>query len=241
MADKELRVEVPEEDLATVGMLKKLDSMAEREITLGQMDKLRRAIWDRYNTTKQAGLLEIIDSIDEAVSGRASTSAILDGARLANARYKKAELLDLAFQKAADQTAATGSGGNILNKMRQAVVSVINNPKQAKWFTQAEIDAMRTFSQGKTGQNLLRKLGKLSPNGNGLMTALNLGAVAVNPAMLAVSAVASGAKELSDRAAVKSADRLIGMAGGQAAAAAPRVYQAPPKFNALAGILGNQN
>lgn len=230
---------LPEVDAATVGMLKKLETMSTRESTLGQVDKLRRAIWDRYNTTKEGALLEVIDAIDEMVSGRASTSSLLDAARLANARYKKAELLDLAFQKAKDQTAATGSGGNVLNKMRQAVVSIINNPKQAKWFNEAEIEAMRNFSRGTMGENAARLIGKLAPTGNGLMTALNLGAVAANPSMLAVSAMASGTKGLSDRAAQRGAERLIGMMGGQAQVQRP-VYQMPRQFNALAGIAGNQ-
>lgn len=232
---------LPEADTVTTGMLKKLDAMAERDLTLGQLDKFRRATWDRYNTSKEPGLLSIIDAIDDTISARASTSELLDAARLANARFKKAELLDLAFKKASDQTAATGSGGNVLNKMRQAVTSIVNNPKQAKWFSKAEIEAMRGFIEGTPTQNVLRQIGKLSPSGNGLMTALNLGAVSVNPAMLGVSAVASGAKAISDRGTQQGAEKLIGMvAGGMPAATAFQPRTAGRSINALAGPIAQE-
>lgn len=231
---------LPEVDTTTAAMLKRLDLISAKELTIGQIDKFRQSVWTRYNATKEQGLLEIIDSIDEMVAGRTSTSELLDAARLANARFKKAELLDLAFQKAKDQTASTGSGGNVLNKMKQAVTSIINNPKQAKWFSRAEIDTMRGFVEGTTTQNLLRLAGKLSPSGNGLMTALNLGAVSANPSLLAVSALASGAKAVSDNSVERGAQRLIGMVGGGGNALAPAPIRSAGRLNALAGpISGN--
>lgn len=211
---------LPEVDDQTAAVLKRLDALSARELTIGQVDKLRQDVWSRYNKSKELGLLEIIDGIDEMIAARTTTSELMDAARVANSRYKKAELLDLAFQKASDQTAATGSGGNVLNKMRQAVTNIINNPKQAKWFTQSEIDVMRAFVQGSTSENVLRRIGKLAPTGNGLMTALNLmaGASFGAPA-LAVSAVASGAKAVADSATERGAQRLIGMVAGQPARA----------------------
>lgn len=231
---------LPEVDVNTAGLLKKLDILSTKDLTIGQVDKFRQAVWKRYNASKEEGLLEIIDSIDEMVASRTSTSELLDAARLANSRFKKAELLDLAFQKAKDQTASTGSGGNVLNKMKQAVTNIINNPKQAKWFSKAEIDTMRGFIEGTTTENVMRLVGKLSPSGNGLMTALNLGAVSANPAMLGVSALAAGSKAISDNAVERGAQRLIGMVGGGNALARPAPVRTAGRLNALAGpISGN--
>lgn len=230
---------LPEADVATTGLLQKLEKVSARDVTLGQLDKMRQAAWTRYGTTKEPGLLDIIEGIDDLVASRASTSEILDAARLANGRYKKAELLDLAFQKAADQTAATGSGGNILNKYRQAVTSIINNPKQAKWFTTGEIDVMREFVRGTPSQNAMRLIGKLSPSGNGLMTALNLGAAGTFGApALAFSAGASAAKAVADGATERAAQGLIGRVAGQASQAAPSAPTIAPYIagiNALSG------
>lgn len=203
---------LPEADTTTAAILKRLDDISTREISLGQLDKMRQTVWARYNSTKEPGLLEVIDGIDELVQSRASTSELLNAARLANSRYKKAELLDDAFTKATDQTAATGSGGNILNKYRQAVTAIINDPKRAKWFSPEEIEVMRQFVRGTPSQNTLRLIGKLAPSGNGLMTALNLGAVSVGgTAALVGSAAASGAKALADNSQGRAAEGLIDM------------------------------
>ena len=203
---------LPEADKATAAVLNELDNISTQEVTLGQLDKMRQQVWSRYNASKETALLDVIDGIDELVMSRSSTSELLNAARLANSRYKKAELLDLAFQKATDQTAATGSGGNILNKYRQAVTAIINDPKRARWFSDAEIEVMRQFVRGTPSQNTLRLIGKLAPSGNGLMTALNLGAVgSFGTTALVGSAVASGAKAMADSSQGRAAEGLIDM------------------------------
>lgn len=225
-------------DTQTDAVLRLLDKKSISDISLGQLDKLRQDMWSRYNkATNEVGILDAIDAVDELVASRASTNELMDAARLANSQYKKAELLDLAFQKARDQTASTGSGGNILNKYRQAVTSIINNPKQAKWFNGEEVAAMRNFIEGSIPQNTLRRIGKLSPSGNGLMLALNLGATAINPAMIGVAAVGAGAKAISDRAVERGADALISRVSGQLGqqASAPVNYGA---LNRLSGVAG---
>jgi hypothetical protein len=150
----------------------------------------------------------------------------MEKARAAHSRYKKAELLDMQFDKAARQTSATGSGGNILNKMRQAVSNVLNNPRQAKWFSAEEKAAMDKFITGTPSQNVLRLIGKLAPTGNGLMTAINLMAVATNPVAIAGSGVATAAKVASDAMTKSAGMNLIDMVAG-----APRAAQT----NALGG------
>lgn len=214
---------VPEVDTQTRAAFKILSSKASQSLSMGQLDKIRQGLYRRYNADKsQVAILDMIDAIDDTIQSSQAGGELMAAARLANSRFKRAELLDNAFQKAADQTASTGSGGNIVNKYRQAVTSIINNPKQARWFSEPEIAAMRQFVQGSTKENILRLGGKLSPSGNGLMAALNLGAVAADPAFLGVTAAASGAKALADRGAIQGAQNLRNlMATGQLPAQAP--------------------
>lgn len=227
-------------DRQTDAVVTLLEAKAGAPMTIGQLDKLRQNFYKRFSAaSNETGILDAIDAIDDLILSRSSTSGLLDAARMANARYKKAEVLDLAFQKARDQTSATGSGGNILNKYRQAVTAIITNPKRAKWFNAEEVAAMRAFVEGTPSQNTLRLIGKLAPNGNGLMTALNLGAVASNPAMLGVTALSSGAKALSDGAVERGAQALIGKVSGGGAKPAPRPINYPQRLNALAGPLAN--
>lgn len=213
---------VPGVDKQTDAVVSLLEKKASQPLKLGQLDKIRQSFFKRYEAAKnETGILDAIDAIDDMIASRPDTSGLMKAARLANSRYKKAELLDLAFEKAADQTAGVGSGGNILNKYRQAVTNIINNPKQAKWFAPEEIEAMRSFVRGSFGENALRRVGKLSPGGNGLMLALNLGAVAVEPAMLTATAIAAGSKVAADRMATKGAQRLMDVVSGYTPAAQP--------------------
>lgn len=233
---------VPEADIQTKAAFQTLTAQSGKSLTLGQMDKLRQSLWTRYNADKsQVAILGMIDAIDDVIQGSTKGGPLMAAARLANSRFKKAEMIDDAFRKATDQTAATGSGGNILNKYRQAVTAIINDPKRARWFSTDEIDVMRNFVRGSTTQNLLRLGGKLSPSGNGLMAALNLGAVAVNPAMLAVSAGSSAAKALADRGAMQGAARIQDMlaTGVVPQAAQPQRLQPGQLGGLLSGFSAN--
>lgn len=224
-------------DKQTGAVLNLLQSNSNKPVTIGQLDKLRQGLWSRYNAA-QGGeplILDAIDAIDDMILKRTDTSELMSVARLAHSRFKKVELLENAFTKARDQTASTGSGGNILNKYRQAVTSIINNPKQAKWFKPEEIDTMRQFVQGSFTENQMRRIGKLSPSGNGLMMALNLGAVAVNPVMLAGTAAGALAKEGADSMGERGANAIVGMVAGQAPRAAVHV---PGAVGGAAGFAG---
>lgn len=230
---------VEEVDRQTWAAMKMLDKASEKPMTIGQLDKMRQSLWKRYNAApNEVGILEAIDAVDDLIQSRGATSDLMDAARLANSRYKKAELLEIAFKKAERETAASGSGGNILNKYRQAVTKVLNDPKRAKWFSADERQIMEQFVSGTMPENVLRRIGKLSPSGNGLMMALNLGAAAVDPSMLAFTAAGAGAKEIADRSVERGKERLLNAVSGFT----PQTAQtsAPAPVNALAGYAATQ-
>jgi hypothetical protein len=206
---------VPEVDLQVKAALRMLEQNAEKELSIGQLDKLRQGLWTRYNDSGgKPAIREMIEGIDDMIAAIPETNDLMRAARAANSRFKKAELLDEAFKKAEIQTASTGSGGNILNKYRQAVTSILTNPKQSKWFSEPELEHMNSFVRGNFSENLLRRVGKLSPGGNGLMMALNIGAIAADPSMVGVTALGAAAKAVSDRSARTAAQELVDIAGG---------------------------
>lgn len=196
-------------DPQTAAALRLLDRRSGETMTLSRLDKIRQTFWDRYSRSDEPGLLDAIKGIDELIGTRAASSDLMRAARAANSRYAKAQLLDNAFRKARLQTASTGSGGNILNKYRQAVTRIITNPKEARFFSDDEIKLMESFVTGGDVENTLRRAGKLSPGGNGLMTALNVYAASVDPAMLGITAAATAAKEVADRSAMKGSERIL--------------------------------
>jgi hypothetical protein len=231
---------VPDVDKQTAAALTILERNAKGPMTLGQLDKIRQGLWKRLEAApNEVGIHDAIDAIDDLVQSRGATSELMDAARLANAQFKKAELLENAFKKAQDQTSATGSGGNILNKYRQAVVRIVNDPKQARWFNADEIAAMQRVIDGNLTENMLRRVGKISPNGNGLMMMLNLmGGAAFGGPALAVTALGVGAKELADRSATGSVDALTGKVMG---AAKPEPFLVPGALARAAGYSGGRS
>lgn len=209
---------VPDVDDQTRAALSILERNTAAPLSIGKLDKIRQGMWERLERSpKEVGIYEAIDAIDDLIQSRSSTSELMTAARMANSQYKRAELLEDAFKLAQDQTKATGSGGNILNKYKQAVVKIVNNPKKAKWFDGEQLAAMQKIIDGSVSEGILRRVGKVSPSGNGLMMMLNLlGASSMGPGFLAVSAVGAGAKELADRAGTGNVDALMGRVMGAA-------------------------
>lgn len=212
---------VEEVDNASRATLKILERQGDTSIS--KLDRIRRGLWDRYNSNpEQTQILDAIGAIDDLIDSRAGASEAFAAARAANSRYSKAQMLEDAFTKATDQTSATGSGGNILNKYRQAVSNIINNPSKARFFSQEEVDLMRNFVRGDMPENVLRKIGKLSPNGNGLMMALHTyGAVATSGATVPLMAAGAGAKAVADRRVIRGAERLQDVVSGHTPAQVP--------------------
>lgn len=207
---------VEETDNALKATLKILDRRAGQPTSLTQLDSIRKNLWKRYAGAKdQPQILDAIAAIDHVINTRGATSDLMDVARAANARFAKSELLENAFTKAKDQTAATGSGGNILNKYRQAVTSIINDERKAKFFSDGEIEMMRGFVRGSTGENAKRLIGKLSPSGNGLMMALHvIGGVASQGASLPLMAAGALAKNSADASAMRGAGAIQDFVAG---------------------------
>ena len=201
-------------DAQTKAALSVLRNRAGEELSIGQLDKLRQGLNKRYSAApNEVAILDMIDIVDEAIATAPGGGDLMAAARLANSRYKKAELFDRAFQKAAYQAASTGSGGNTVNKFRQAVTRIINDPKQVKFFEPAEIDMMRTFVQGDLPENTLRLIGKMSPSGNGLMMALHtVGGITSSGATLPLMLLGEGASQASTRLATQSAEAIKNMA-----------------------------
>lgn len=205
-----------------------------KDVSLTQLDKVRQGLWARHKAgtdVEKEIIRDLIDTIDDTMFSHTATSEAMQAARLANSRFKKAELLDEVFRKAELQTASTGSGGNILNKYKQAVTRILTNEKNSRWFSPDEIAQMENFVKGDMTDDTLRLIGKLSPSGNGLMTALNIGAVAADPAMAAFTVAGMTSKAVSDRGIMKQKEALESVIrGGQ--------IQAPQQSTVVAPVVG---
>jgi hypothetical protein len=159
------------------------------------------------------------------VTGQTADFAIRT-ARKANTVLRKSERLQDALEAARLRAAASGSGGNVDNAIRQELVRIVKDPKT---FSADEIAQMeRIIMGGGRTQDMLRKLGKLSPSGNGLMAALGVGATMANPANAIIPAVGLAAKTISDRATQAGVQNLTKVVRGGANSAPPLPRPAGP-------------
>lgn len=147
----------------------------------------------------------------DVVSGDAlkATSALNKGRDLWQ-RMRKTEMIDDAVKRATNRAASTGSGGNLDNAIRQNIRAILDNPKKARGFTQQEREMMEKVVKGGSMQNLARWVGKLSPEGNGLMMTLHaIGGYSSGGASLPLAAVGYGAKKAADAATPRNVDSLL--------------------------------
>ena len=172
-----------------------------QEMSLGQIDKLRQGLNKIYKDSGyNRGVAEIRDVVDNKIMtaptvGPRGAGELLKVARADFRRFKKIEAFEEAMDVAKRNIDARGSGGDTINGYKQAVKNILNNPNKRGQFDKDEIEIMEQLVAGNLSENMLRLLGKLSPSGNGLMIALNVGAIALNPAFLTATIAGYGAQK----------------------------------------------
>lgn len=190
-----------------------LDEARSAPQSLGKMDQYRRILKSAAasNEADERRIArELLDVLDDRLSALTPADVVagdaqkgvsaLTKARELWTRFRKAELVDDAVVRAQRRAASTGSGGNVENAIRQNIRAILDKPKTARLFTPEERAAMENVVRGTGGQNLARLIGKLSPQGNGLMAALGIGATAYNPLFAIPAGVGMGAKKIAEGA-----------------------------------------
>ncbi len=221
-------------------MLRDIKAMKGKSPTLTELDQLRQVIRrDVASSNDPAEAFfgrKMIKNLDEFI-GAAGEGQVMAGdaakgsqavktARDLNTRLRKVESVEEAVESARLRAGSTGSGGNVDNATRQNLRRVLDD---GTW-TPDEAAALEEIVLGGKGQNFLRLIGKLSPGGNGLMTALNIGGAAANPLLAVPGVTGIVAKMQADAMTARKVQRLIELiaAGGEKAARAPRAPLAVP-------------
>lgn len=205
---------------------------SDENVTLKGLDVIRKKAARAFDPMNKPsgmmgrGIQERIDDIiaspkpGEVLAGDAEAGArAIKEARALNTQSEKLNKVTAALTKAERQAAKAGSGGNIDNAIRQRIAPILEKAEASNGggFTKDELSAMRDIVEGTPSRNAMRLIGKLSPQGNGLMAALGLGATVANPVMAAAPVAGMVAKTLADRgtrASVGDLERII-RAGGQ--------------------------
>lgn len=182
-------------------------------LSLTELDQLRQEVRRDLLAGSDGGEKHfgqmIINKIDEFIEGANQNDMIagsanqgadlITNARELNKRFRKAELIENALDSAELRTAATGSGGNINNAIRQRLAALIDPKSRTfKSFTADEREAIRSVVDQGRVEGLLRLIGKLSPSGNGLMAAGSIVSTAANPMFAAAPLAGMAAKGAAD-------------------------------------------
>jgi hypothetical protein len=218
--------------------------------SLSELDDLRKFVGENLGSSSsptEARLGNVIKgnidnfiqnaTPDQVTGGTADGAArLISNARDLNTRYMKVQAVNEALDKAGLQAGKSGSGGNIDNATRQRMASLLDSIPNLSDEEQA---AVRGIVMGGQGQNLLRQAGKLSPQGNGLMAAGNLGAAAFGGPLGAIPGVAGLLSKMAadgiTRSKVQGLVQLMANGGSKAggvAGPAPQISQAvTPKLS----------
>jgi hypothetical protein len=136
---------------------------------------------------------EFIDTISpEAAAARANMAA----AFRSNALTGELDRANTGFLDQADaRAAASHSGTNIDNSIRQRAASFLQNPENLSGYSQQEIDSLNNLVQGGAVRNAARRVGNTFGGGGGLgsLLAAGLGATAGGHLGLGIEGTALGA------------------------------------------------
>lgn len=213
-------------------MLDEINDMANRASgtspTLSELDDLRKVIARDVSSSNDPGerrMGQVMREQIDAFIDRAGDSTDILRARDMNTRVRKLESLDGLDDAAADRAGATGAGGNVNNATRQNVIRFQNATGN---LTPAEQAAAQRVIRGTPTGNALRQVGKLSPEGNGLMMGGHLMASgATGGASNAVAGAGFVAKRVSDaitRRNLEELRRIIAMGGEEAGEVQRQLY-----------------
>lgn len=202
--------------------ISEIDRLKDSNVTLKGLDIARRIAGNAFepgNKSNNALTAKVVNAIDDVVDNpRAGeviagngveAAAAIKEARDAFARSRKLELVDTLMQRGKLNAGSAGAGGNIENATRQQLKRILTNPNMTRGFTEAELAALEKAVVGGSMQNLIRLLGKLSPQGNGLMMVMHaLGAGTVPMYSLPLAAAGFAAKKGSE-AMTRNSARLV--------------------------------
>ena len=195
---------------------------------------MRQNIWKRHGKADGAqkqDILTMVNAIDDLIESSVSSSGVMNVARLANARYKKSELLDDAFQNVVRSGEVAG-GGNQVQRYKSAVKQILSNPSKSRWFDSSELEAMNKLVSGDLPEKVLRQIGRLSPEGSSLMSALSITATIINPIAGAVALSGVAGKHLSEAGIKKQATSLEALIRGAQ-------IKAPEQAKVIAPLIGS--
>lgn len=228
----------------TAAMLDRISDLSNQATghtpTLTQLDQLRQQIGRDVASSADAGERRmgtiLRNQIDEFIAASGEGSEEIRRARDMNTRVQKLETLDGLDAAAQERAATSGTGSNIDNATRQNVRRFKDKTKN---LTPAERAAADRVIRGSPGQNALRAVGRLSPEGG---TVSAVGSLITGP-LSGGTLPAAGfvSRRVADAMTARNVNELrrIIAEGGDAAEEVRRQIAASPAADDLRQQLAN--
>lgn len=215
-----------DENLApkTFGILAKLDNAPPGAMATGDnINSMRRIFGNAASSvdaTERKAAKQAIDAIDNFVPNLAPKDVISGDAAGAAAKWAEAranfaaaarsESIDKKTIQAELRAAASNSGQNVANTVRQRMADILLKPAELRGYTMAERAQMEKIVRGTTTGNALRFTGNLLGGGGGLgaITTAAVGGLATGGPGAVAPVVGFALKQLSNRMTLKQAEVL---------------------------------
>jgi hypothetical protein len=208
--------DVMPEDKQARAALRLLENRLGTTQTLSQMDKLKSSLWKRWESgvaAEKPAIRAMITAVDDRIAAREGASEVVKAARSANNQFKKAETLDKAFQKARVVIEAGTTNIEKIPKFKKAIASIVTDPKQARWFSTEDQEAMLRFIEDDHAGVVMGRIAKLAPK-SGFEWMMHLTAGYMATPVTALTASSLAAKKAMSGSGEEAAQRLISDIGG---------------------------
>jgi hypothetical protein len=190
---------------------------------------LGKAAQDFNNPTEQGAASQFISAIDDFITNPdpkavvagpvAGAGGVWDDAMGNYAAGKRSDRLQGIEESTGRRAAASNSGLNLDNTIRQRVSGLLDDPKKRSGFSQEELDLLETVAKGTAPRNVTRFIGNLLGGGGGLgamITGMGAGVMtgSTAPMLLGTAVVGTGvaAKGVANRltkSALRNADEAV--------------------------------
>lgn len=208
--------------------------------TLAQLDKLRQKLAKYYkNNQDQPALADMMDLIDKTIQRKAGQHPIMEAARIANTKYKKAEKIENVLH----QQVIAKKGKPHLSESalyKDAIKALLRNKKDIRWFSTEERKMLEKFIEGDIVERALDRTAGFAPSANKLMTMLAFAGSYFQPLFLVPTGLGMIAKRFSDRGIRTKAEQLINTMGG-VSAPKPQLVPGMPQVGAVSEVTHTQN
>jgi len=181
-------------------------------MNLAKFNELQKALGKIYRSAPDAPeVLSMMTKMDNALANKTADKDLLLAAKAANKKYSKARMLDKYFNNAME---GAGKGRIISNAgeaLQNTATRILRNDKNKAFWSDDELRALQSLSQGSVPTRVMGALGKLSPTSGGLMTGLNMAIAFASPynALEVIGMTATTFAKLGYNAKVKASRKAL--------------------------------